>query len=210
MKIYPHLIVCPLCSALYRYRSDGSGTTACCERCHTLLWQNRSPAPLLLLPLTLAALITFSLACLYPVMMISFHGARNEITLWQTAWALTQAGSFPLMAILTAFLLIMAPLMQILLLLWLLAFAHFRRRAPGFISMMKTLSWLRPWSMADVGVLGFLIAAIKLSSLLDVAPGAGGWALAGSVVLMIIVNSYDLRPLWIVCRAAASAERGYA
>lgn len=41
--------------------------------------------------------------------------------------------------------------------------------------MMKTLVWLRPWSMVEVGVLGFLVAAIKLSSLLDVAPGIGGW-----------------------------------
>lgn len=206
MKIYHHLIVCPMCNALYRYRSDQLGRTACCERCHSVLWQNGGAGIYLVLPLTVAALITFSLASIYPVIMVNFHGVKNEITLWQAMWALAKGESFPLMAMLTTFLLIIAPLLQILLMLWLLVFAHFKQRAPGFIAMMKTLVWLRPWSMVEVGVLGFLVAAIKLSSLLEVAPGIGGWALAVSVVLIIIVTSHDLQSLWTLCPIVPFAE----
>ncbi|GAB7216103.1 hypothetical protein OS42_27140 [Dickeya oryzae] len=61
---------------------------------------------------------------------------------------------------------------------------------------MKVLKSLHPWSMVEVGVLGFLVAGIKLSSLLDVSVGPGGWALAISCVLVVLVNSHDLRPLW--------------
>ncbi len=206
MKTYHNLIMCPMCNTLYRYHPHLRGRTAYCERCHSVLWQNGGAGTSLVLPLTVAALITFSLACLYPVVTVNFHGIRNEITLWQAVWALAKGERFPLMAMLTSFLLIIAPLLQLLLLLWLLVFAHFRRRAPGFIAMMKTLVWLRPWSTVEVGVLGFLVAAIKLSSLLDVAPGIGGWALAASVVLMIIVTSHDLQPLCDRCPIVPFAE----
>lgn len=210
MKIYPELIVCPQCNTLYRYHIDITGSTACCVRCHSVLWRNRSPDTAFMLPLTLSALITFSLACIYPVMVVNFNGISNDITLWQTAWVLADDEIFPLMAMLTAFLLIVAPLIQIVLLLWILVFAHFKRRAPGFVIMMKTLSWLWPWGMAEVGVLGFLVAAIKLSTLLEVAPGTGGWALVASVALMIIVTSRDLQSLWIFCPFGLQAEGEHA
>ena len=38
---------------------------------------------------------------------------------------------------------------------------------------MRLLVALRPWSMIEVGLLGILIAIIKLSSLMQIIPGAG-------------------------------------
>jgi paraquat-inducible protein A len=196
MKTYPHLTVCPQCDSVYRYRPYTAGNTALCERCHAVLWQGDGRGIYRALPLTLAAAIAFSIACLYPVMRVGFHGVTNDVTLWQAAWALSPGETFPLLALCSLFLLIAAPFLQIILLAWLLLFAHYRRAAPGFIPLMKALVWLRPWSMVEVGVLGFVVAAVTLSSLLEVAPAAGGWALAASAVLIIIVTRLDLRPLW--------------
>lgn len=196
MKTYPHLTACPLCDSIYRYRPCTAGTVASCERCRSLLWQGESCDIYHLLPLTLAAAIVFSIACIYPVMGVTFHGLTNEVTLWQAAWALSQGQPFPVLALCAVFLLIVAPFLQITLLVWLLLFALCRRPAPAFIIMMKILSSLRPWSMMEVGMLGFLIAAVKLSSLLEITPAPGGWALAASSILIIMITRHDLRPLW--------------
>ncbi|WP_434642614.1 paraquat-inducible protein A [Klebsiella sp. I138] len=136
------------------------------------------------------------IAALFPVISVGFHGMVNNATLWSVPWALTVDGGNPVMAIGTVFLLLVAPFLQTVLTAWLLSFAHFARPAPGFIFTMRALKWLHPWSMVEVGMLGFLIAGIKLSSLLDVAVGPGGWALALSCTLTVFINSHDLYPLW--------------
>jgi paraquat-inducible protein A len=146
------------------------------------------------LPLTLTAAITFVVACFFPVMSVGFHGMANDITLWNAGRALADGG--PVMAVCTVCLLVVAPFMQITLTGWLLFFARLSRPAPGFVFMMKALRWLHPWSRVEVGVLGFLVAGIKLSSLLDVSVGPGGWALAATCMLIILINSHDLHPLW--------------
>ncbi|KAA9001348.1 paraquat-inducible membrane protein A [Affinibrenneria salicis] len=198
MKIYSCLTVCPQCDGVYRRRPYTANRTALCKRCQAVLWRSDGAGIARILPLSLAAAITFFIACVCPVMSVSFHGIHNEVTLWQAAWPPSLGQRFPLLALCTAFLLIFAPALQITLTIWLLLFARYRRRAPGFAMWMKTLLWLRPWSMIEVGVLGFLVAAVKLSSLLDVAPGPGGWALAVSLVLIVIITHHDLRPLWAI------------
>ncbi|WP_343870832.1 paraquat-inducible protein A [Tatumella terrea] len=195
MKIYPHLIVCPCCESVYRYRLSDRQASLQCRRCATVLYRKSAFAWQDLLPFCFAALVTFLMANLLPVMTVTAHGLTRSVTLLQGILAIT--GSFPVLTgLLTAVLLIGVPLLQILLTGWVLLFAGFRRPAPGFVAAMKILARLHPWSMAEVIVSGFLVAAVKLSSFLDVSPGPGSWALVASVILLIIINGYDLQPLW--------------
>lgn len=196
MKTFPHLTICPHCDSVYQTLPCARGDVALCQRCYAVLWRGRRRVPGHVLPLMLTAAIALFLACLFPVMSVGFHGMANDITLWTAAWALAADDGNPIMALCTVFLLVVAPFLQITLTAWLLSFAHFGRAAPAFIFSMKALKWLHPWSMVEVGVLGFLVAGIKLSSLLSVSVGPGGWALAVSCVLVVFINSHDLRPLW--------------
>jgi len=207
MKTFPHLTLCPHCDSVYHKQPCASGEIAICNRCAAVLWQGDGGLSARALPLTLSAAITFILACCYPVMSVGYHGATTEVTLWNAGWALAPAERFPLMAICTVFLLVAAPFLQVMMTAWLLLFARFGRPAPAFIFTMKALKWLHPWSRVEVGVLGFLVAAIKLSSLLEVSIGAGGWALAASCFLIIIVNNHDLQPLWDLLSYHQEAER---
>lgn len=196
MKTFPHLTICPHCDSVYQTLPCAPGETAICTRCYAVLWRGNGRVSPCLLPLTLTAAITLVVACIFPVMSVGFYGMTNDITLWNAAWALAYGESGSMMAVCTAYLLVAAPLLQIVLTGWLLLFARFARPAPAFVFSMKALKWLHPWSMVEVGVLGFLVAGIKLSSLLDVSVGPGGWALAVSCILIILVNNHDLRPLW--------------
>ncbi|WP_437888424.1 paraquat-inducible protein A [Phytobacter sp. V91] len=196
MKTFLHLTLCPHCDSVYQTLPAKAGETALCSRCYAVLWRGHGRVSTFLLPLTLTAGITLAMACFLPVMSVGFHGIANEITLWDAAWAPASTERNAVMAICTACLLVAAPFMQIALTGWLLLFAHFARPAPAFIFSMRALKWLHPWSMVEVGVLGFLVAGIKLSAMLDVDVGPGGWALAVSCMLIIWVNNHDLHPLW--------------
>lgn len=190
MKTFPHLTLCPHCDSVYPNLPRAPGETARCHRCYAVLWRGEGRVPAHVLPLTLTAAITLVMACIFPVMSVGFHGMVNDVTLWNAAWVLAAA-----------------PFLQVTLTAWLLGFARFSRPAPGFIFTMKALKWLHPWSRVEVGVLGFLVAGIKLSSLLDVSVGPGGWALGVSCVLILLVNSHDLHPLWSLLSVGENDHR---
>jgi paraquat-inducible protein A len=91
---------------------------------------------------------------------------------------------------------IIAPIFQLLLLIWVLSYALTSRRAPGFRFCMRWLETLRPWSMLEVCLLGAMVAVIKLAGLLDVLPGIGLFALAILSLMMIRIAGRDIRELW--------------
>ncbi|MGI3105994.1 MULTISPECIES: paraquat-inducible protein A [Dickeya] len=195
MKSYPYLIACPHCGCVYRLRPLVGKDVAQCRRCLTILYRSPPMDPARLLPLAFACAVTFLMANAWPVMTVSFHGLTHDVTLWQSMWSLAQGDTF-LLAWCAVLFLILAPSLQIMLLTWILLFASAGRRAPGFIALMKTLRWLRPWNMMEVGLPGFLIAAVKLSGLLDVAVEPGGWFLVASLMLVLMITRQDNHWLW--------------
>ena len=79
-------------------------------------------------------------------------------------------GPITFIALVAAISIIIAPLFQLLLLCWVLAFGLRQRRAPGFCLCMRWLESLRPWSMLEVCLLGALVAVFKLAGMLEVIP----------------------------------------
>jgi len=200
MKTYPYLIACEHCDTVYQRCTLTSGEVARCRLCSAVLYR---ASPLNVdrwLALTVAAAIAFVIANSCPVIRIGFHGLHNEATLWDAAAALGQGTA------LLAFSIIGAPMLQIVLLGWVLGFARAGRRAPGFHQVMRVLVHLRPWCMIEVCLLGTLVAVIKLSSFVQVLPGAGIWAMAVLMALLGLIANRDMRWLWEL--AASPSAKG--
>lgn len=195
MKSFPDLIVCEHCDSVYRRKHLAPAEVARCARCAAVLYRANRLTVDRWLALTVAAAIVFVIANACPVVRISLQGLHNEATLWQSAAALAH-GPIALIAVPTALSIIVVPFMQISLLAWVLGYARIGRRAPGFAQAMRMLVVLRPWSMIEVGLLGILVAIIKLSSFLQVAPGAGIWATAGLMILITLIANRDIHWLW--------------
>jgi paraquat-inducible protein A len=189
------LIICEHCDSLYEALPLQKGETASCKRCGAVL--ARAPRLNLeqLLALTLAAAVLFVFANVFPVINISMQGLSNEVTLWASVEALAQ-GRITLIALVAGLSIILAPMLQIILLFWVLAHAHAGMVAPGFKLCMRTLEHLRPWSMLEVCMLGILVAIVKLSGMLDVHAGVGLWAMAMLMVLIILIAGKGTRRLW--------------
>ncbi|BDU22579.1 paraquat-inducible protein A [Dyella sp. GSA-30] len=147
------------------------------------------------LALTVTSAITFIIANAFPVMSVGLQNFRNDATLWEATTSLVQGGWAP-MAVPAMLMAIMAPLAQIVLLGWVLAFAWHGQRAPGFQHSMKLLVMLRRWNMLDVAFLGVMVAAIKLSSMAEVAIGPGMWAIGALLCLTALTANGDLLWLW--------------
>lgn len=209
MKNFPDLIVCEHCDSVYRRRHLAPAEVARCARCAAVLYRANRLTVDRWLALTVAAAIVFVIANACPVVRISLQGLHNEATLWQSAAALAH-GPIALIAVPTALSIIVVPFMQISLLAWVLGYARIGRRAPGFAQAMRMLVALRPWSMIEVGLLGILVAIIKLSSFLQVAPGAGIWATAVLMVLITLIANRDIHWLWELTKHAPSRHEARA
>lgn len=195
MKTFPELVACEHCDSVYRRPVLAPGEIARCERCAAILFRARRLDIDGWLALTIAAAIAFIIANVCPVVLVNLQGQHNAATLWQSTAALAQGAAAPI-AVPAALAIIVVPFLQISLLAWLLLHARAGRRAPGFALAMRVIVGLRPWSMLEVGLLGILVAVIKLSSSLEVAPGAGVWAMAVLMVLVTVIANRDVLRLW--------------
>lgn len=209
MNVYPHLVACEHCDSVYQRCALAAGEVARCRRCEAVL-QRANPLDLdRWLALTITTAVVFLIANVCPVVRISLNGTRRDATLWEFAWALAQGSVAPI-AIVTALVIILVPLAQIALLAWVLVHARVGQRAPGFSRALRMLAILRPWSMVEVGILGILVAIIKLISLVEVSLGAGVWATAVLMVLLTVISHRDLSTLWEQTEDVAALRRGRA
>lgn len=189
------LIICEHCDCVYQKATLGKHQKTLCTRCGGVLQRYNGLSVEQRLALTFTALMLWIFANFYPVMSISLKGLKNSATLWDSVLALSQ-GPITFIALVAAIAMIIAPIFQLLLLIWVLSHALGNRRAPGFRFCMRWLETLRPWSMLEVCLLGAMVAVIKLAGLLDVLPGIGLFALAILSLMMIRIAGRDIRDLW--------------
>jgi len=192
------LIACELCAAVFHRQALNHGEAACCTRCGNHLWRYSGLLPGAWLALAIAALIVFLIANAYPIASMSVQGMVRQASLPDALLVTWQQGdrAVALMCGLAAFAL---PLLQILLLLWIVLPLRQRSTAPGFALTLRLLALLKPWSMVPVFLLGVLVAVVKLAGMAAVSPGAGLAAFAVLTVLLTILGR--LSPA-AICRLA--------
>lgn len=201
----PPLIVCEHCDSIYRRGALRHDEAASCARCRALLHRGSRLDIDHLLALTVTAAIVFVIANASPVIRIAVSGIHNEANLLQSIAALSHGSAF-VVGLVAAATLFVVPLLQIVLLGWVLLFARLRRRAPGFVFAMRALHWIRPWSMTEVFLLGVLVAIVKLSGMLNVIAGPGTYATIALTVLVTLIAKRDIRDLWEQVPRAGAAE----
>ncbi|MFK0087491.1 paraquat-inducible protein A [Pseudomonas sp. NPDC090755] len=189
------LIICEHCDSVYHKVTLGKHQKAVCVRCGAVLQRYNGLTLQQRLALSITAGVVWILANFYPVMSISLQGFSNSATLWDSVRALAN-GPITFIALVAGISIIIAPMFQLLILIWVLLFALAGRRSPGFSLCMRWLETLRPWSMLEVCLLGALVAVFKLAGMLDVLPGIGLLALGALSLLIIRVAGRDVRELW--------------
>ena len=160
------------------------GHRAECSRCGAVLRHFRSGSLERCAALTSAALILFVVANLFPVLTFELEGRAQSATLISGSLALWRGG-FESLAILVFLVLILAPLLEMLATLYVVLSLAYGVAMPGAARAFRTVARLRPWAMAEVFLLGLIVAYAKLSDLAELTPGLSLAALLGFIVLQV-------------------------
>ncbi|TYT73540.1 PqiA/YebS family transporter subunit [Desulfobotulus mexicanus] len=172
---YRDWIACPSCDRLHIRPRLLPGHVALCKSCGTRLTGRCMYGTALPLALCLTALVGWIIAMTLPFIAIGFGGQHQTISLPSAVIILTQHNMLPL-AIFTGLLLIAAPLISILLLIYLLFFLYHKTKPPFYRFMLKAFSRIRFWDMTDVYLISIIVVLVKAMHMADIQLLHGFWA----------------------------------
>ncbi|ACO80528.1 PqiA family protein [Azotobacter vinelandii CA] len=196
------LVACHDCDLLQREPMLPEGGVARCRRCGAILSRNHPRSSERALAFGLGALLLFLIANLFPIVGLSLGGDFVQTSLLGAARAMYRH-DMRLVAALVLATTFVAPLAQLLALLYLLLPACLGRRPPRARLVFRGLTLVQPWGMLEVFVLGILVSLVKLAHLASVVPGVALWSFGGLMLLMAATSaSFDARDLWTRLEAA--------
>ena len=195
------ILICRDCDTVYRAIPLQRGDVALCRRCDAVLARHFAADVDSGLALVCAAAIFFAIANLTPILSIDVAGIETRANIWFAVRSMQQ-GWISVAALGLAFTTLFIPALQIALLFWVLVFAHFGERPPGFRLVMRLLHRMRPWSMTEVFLLGALVAIVKLANWVPIAAGPGIWAIAALTVVLALLGRCDPASWWSIAPSA--------
>lgn len=191
-----NLVVCPDCDLLQQRVALPAGGRAYCCRCHASLYRDTLVRLDVQLALALTGVLVFFIANAFPIVSMEAQGARSVTTLFGTVLALWRQEMQPvaLLVFLTA---ILVPALELASLCYILLPLSRRRAPPGFEPLLHLLARIHPWGMAEVFLMGVLVALVKLAHLAQVEPGVGLWSFSILILLLALNASFfDSQGLW--------------
>jgi len=148
-----------------------------------------------MLAVTLTAVAGFAVANASPLLTLTSGGQQTRATLWR-AIAAAYDSQLPFVSAALTLTLIIAPAIELILLLWVLVPLGLRTRPPAFPTVMGVLRILRPWRMIEVFLLGVIVAVVKLSALATALPGWGMFGIAVMSFALASLSAFDQGVLW--------------
>lgn len=187
------LVACPQCDTLHRAQSLPDGARAHCQRCGIVLMTSQPAAMAQILSLALTAFVMMIAAVSFPFLTLDAGGLHNATSVIDAVLAFNEGYAFPL-AVAVAFFIVVIPLMRLTALIYALG-PLVREKSPrsGARTAFALAERLRPWSMAEIFIVGVTVALIKVAGLAVVTIGPAFWAFAGVVVITVLKDQ-------LICR----------
>lgn len=196
-------MACGDCDAVYVDRgvaSDG----ARCTRCRAVIAHAPVGTPDRALALASASLLLLLAAHAFPLLRVSFQGQIMSTTLTGAVVLLYGRGLYAL-AGLVFLTVVLLPLLQVSLMVWLLAPLRLGRVPMGAGPLFRWVRLIKPWSQLEILMLGVVIALGKLRGNAGVEIGGSLWCLAAAIALIVPAGAgLEPRAFWsAVARNAA-------
>jgi paraquat-inducible protein A len=190
------LVACPDCDLLQRVARVPEGSSARCPRCGSVLRKRAHRALERTLAYSLAAAILFVVANSFPFLSFEMRGEETQTALMTGIVDLWGQGKEELAAV-VALTIVVAPLAQISLLLYLLVPLQLNRLPWALPHAFRLLRHAQPWSMMEVFMIGILVAIPKLMGMASIVPGLALWAFVALMLVLAAANaSFDPEAVW--------------
>ena len=201
------LVGCPHCDLLQRLPEIRPGESARCPRCNEELWHRREDPLRRPLALTIAAALLYVVANSVPMLGLTVLGREAFTTVFGGARHLWNAG-WESVAVLVLFTAVVAPGLQIGMMLAILIGARRERPRRWVGTLLRHYSAISTWSMIEVMILGVLVALIKIAELAKVIPGLALFVLGALIFLIAAFEaSFDPQEVWMRVEWAERAKR---
>lgn len=187
------LVACPQCDTLHIASQLPDNARAHCQQCGIVLMTSQPAAMARILSLALTAFIMMIAAVSFPFLTLDAGGLHNATSVIDAVLAFNDGYAFPL-AVAVAFFIVVIPLIRLSALIYALG-PLVREQEPrqGARKAFALAERLRPWSMAEIFIVGVTVALIKVAGLAAVTIGPAFWAFAGVVIITVLKDQ-------LICR----------
>ena len=193
------IVSCDTCGLVQKVEGLVRGTAAECIRCGSFVAAPSSSRRLeVVAALSLAALVLYVPANIFPIMKMYMYGVYSESTVWDGVVLLMDSDEWGV-AVIVFLASMVIPLIKLAGLFSLVVTARmgWGRRLRSRTSLYKFIDVVGPWAMLDVFLLAVLVALVKLNTLAKVLPGPGLAAFTAMVVLTMLASAaFDPKQIW--------------
>ena len=193
------IVSCETCGLVQKVEGLVRGTAAECIRCGSFVAAPSSSRRLeVVAALSLAALVLYVPANIFPIMKMYMYGVYSESTVWDGVVLLMDSDEWGV-AVIVFLASMVIPLIKLAGLFSLVVTARmgWGRRLRSRTSLYKFIDVVGPWAMLDVFLLAVLVALVKLNTLAKVLPGPGLAAFTAMVVLTMLASAaFDPKQIW--------------
>ena len=192
------IVCCRTCGLVQQLEPPQAHQEADCPRCGSAISEYKAGSVIPTAALSVAALILYVPANIYPILSMERYGAYSESTVWGGVTGLMNAGYW-FVALVVFLASMVVPLFKLAGLLFLVVTTELRtprwRRQRTWI--YRFIEVIGPWAMLDVFLLAVLVALVRLGQLATVLPGRGLVAFTCVVVLTLLASAtFDPRLIW--------------
>ncbi|SCY25699.1 paraquat-inducible protein A [Paracoccus tibetensis] len=184
------LVACPRCDALHLEEDLSPGETARCIRCGNVLAKPRAGAFAQLIALSFTSMVLLIGAIFFPFLEVSTFGFGNASSLFDVALAFSSGVLLPLVLAVLAMIIGLPILRSFLLLYTLVPLAQERPPYRYAATAFRWAEMLRPWSMAEIFVIGTAVALVKVAGLASVHLGPAFWAFCALIFVNLASRAF--------------------
>ncbi len=177
------LIACHECDLLQQRIQLPVKTKAECVRCGAVLYRDIPDSINRTIALSISGLVLFICANIFPFLAFEVSGQSVQATLLSGAIALYKQGMWAV-AGLVIFTCVVAPLLQLLLMLYIFVPLKFDRLPRFSILAFRFLREMQGWNMIEVFMVGILVALVKLAKMAVIVPGLALWSFLGLIIVL--------------------------
>lgn len=192
------VVCCRTCGLAQRVELLGKSEAADCTRCGQTLVARPVGSVIPTLALSLAALVLYIPANIFPILRMQRYGLYTESTVIEGVEELARLG-FWFVALIVFLASVVVPLLKLAGLFYLSASTAIGTRR-GRLLRTRVYKWIEaigPWAMLDVFLLAVLVAVVRLGAIATIIPGPGLTAFTAVVVLTMLASAlFDPRLIW--------------
>lgn len=190
LKTGAGLTACPRCDVLHREKELADGETARCIRCGTVLARPRGGAFTQIIALAVTSMVLIVGALFFPFLEISRMGFGHGTSLFGVAMAYAHGFLAPLTLAMLGMIVGLPALRAGLLVYTLWPLSRGRPPYRHATRAFRLSEILRPWSMAEIFVIGTAVAMVKVAGLANISFGPAFWAFCAVILVSAAGRSF--------------------